>query len=356
MRLHSLAVMLLLATSTYAQGTASPALLHPAPYVSLVNVSHPFTPLEPNDTVQVSISFAARNGTVTVVQNGGAPYVMGTTDQSGFWSTTATETVQTIGDYVQYWYVNGVQLGANNPYLPDFPFAPALPSFTVFPLYTGSNDPGELPGAAYDTCNGSKSPTAFWAWEPVAYYSTSSYGLAVVGDAAEQWWEGPVPFTEGSEEVEDILVEDDSSLPSGTAGRTLLYNQTCDEQCYGSTDQCTGECLDDSAIYYVDILLNTPRINAIAAEMNVPGSAFATAIITHELGHALQLGDALPSLISGRCSEVKGVMYGFPVSQFSCGATSPTSSDLNELDAIYPWSPPYCPVGDDYCYYGVPCD
>ena len=82
--------MLLLATSTYAQGTASPALLHPAPYVSLVNVSHPFTPLEPNDTVQVSISFAARNGTVTVVQNGGAPYVMGTTDQSGFWSTTAT--------------------------------------------------------------------------------------------------------------------------------------------------------------------------------------------------------------------------------------------------------------------------
>ena len=65
--------------------------------VSLRNLSAPNTKLEVGNTVEVRITGAAPNGTVTVVENGGPPYTFGTTDLFGNWSVTAVEAANYVG-------------------------------------------------------------------------------------------------------------------------------------------------------------------------------------------------------------------------------------------------------------------
>lgn len=78
--------------------------------VKLRNVSHSGTQFEAGNIVEVAITGAVPSGTVTVIQNGGAPFVFGTTDSSGNWSITATESGSDVGSYSQSWFVDNVPM------------------------------------------------------------------------------------------------------------------------------------------------------------------------------------------------------------------------------------------------------
>lgn len=315
--------------------------------VSIRNVSYPFTPLEVGNTVEVRISGAAPLGTVTVVQNGNPPYTFGSTDASGSWSVQSVETSAYIGNYHQVWYVNGIEIPPANPdptYLPD---APRLPTFTVFANSLPSGVPPRT--SAINSC-GNTGPLAKWSWNPVGYDSTTSYGLVAVNEAMARWnsAQSKIPLQYSTVE-QDILIYDVSSLPGALAG-TANYSQGCNPTCYRYTNECTGVCLDTGAMYYSDILLNTTAINATANAMGASVTAFVTTTIAHEIGHSLLLDHSNPLSRVGRCSEVGSIMY--PTQTvFLCGVNSPTFRDTSGINSIYPSSPSYCPLGNNYCGY-----
>ena len=83
------------------------------------------------------------------------------------------------------------------------------------------------------------------------------------------------------------------------------------------------------------------------ADLNVPvyGTAFTLALVERRLEEF-----DLPEE-----AEFNTVKPGQKVEIISCGVTSPTPADVNEINTIYPTSPPYCTIGDNYCTHDVPC-
>lgn len=319
----------------FAQGT-----------VTLNNVSYPFTSIEVGNTVQVQITGAAPNGQVTVVQNGGAPYVFGTTDASGNWQVTATETAANIGDYQQLWYVNGV---AVTPWVapPYLGWAPTLPDFSVGTQQTPAS-PGVW-GDLVNTCGHDNSSTPVWGWNPVAYVSSTTYGVSAVNAAAQYWNNAETTVTlAGSTSVQDIDVFD-GTLPADEFGETESWGNGC-SPCYNQYDECNGACLNSSTIYYENITLNDSAINGTASYKGWASSSEATYTVVHEFGHSLQLDDV--DLNTGQCSEVGSVMTSIPE---LCGIFGPTSRDVATFNSVYPSSPGYCSIGGDYCD-GVSCN
>lgn len=338
MRLLSLFVCVCLSLSVASAQTGS---------VSLRNVSFPFTSLEVGNTVEVRITGAAPFGTVTVVQNGQPPYVFGTTNAFGDWSVQAVETQEYVGSYHQVWYVNGVEVPPANADSTYLPYAPRLPSFNVYSNSLPSGTPPVLASNQFNSC-GRPQATAFWRWTPVGYYSSTAFGNSAVATAISRWnsAQNKVPMQYSSSAL-DIWVYD-GSLPAGTYGATSLYTQGC-SPCYGYRNECNGTCMNSSALYYSDIILNAAAINAFSAAAGASAQNVASYIVTHELGHALQLDHSQPLIKNGRCSEVGSVMYESVNPAFFCGVISPTSRDVTAINSAYPSSPPYCPLGQNYC-------
>jgi hypothetical protein len=201
--------------------------------VTLSNLSHSYTHLEVGNVVRVQITGAAPFGTVTVVQNGNAPYTFGQTDGNGNWSTTSTETSDYVGSYNQVWYVNGVALSPNNPNTTYLPYAPTLPAFTVYANFTGTSCPVQSTQSA--GC-GASNNARHWIWSPVTYSSS----CAVFTSAITSWngIQGRISLSSDSSVRQDISISDDSGLP-GYSGITYSYGEDCGG-CYNLIDQCTG--------------------------------------------------------------------------------------------------------------------
>ena len=323
----------------YAQGT-----------VQLANVSFPYTSIEVGDYVRVTIAGAARYGTVTVVQNGGAPFNFGKTDASGHWSVMIEETEAYVGDYYQSWYVNGIAIAPNNGNRQLFPWAAALPSFSVAAGALPSSPP--ILGQVSESCGAPLNVTAKWAWTPVSWESTTSYGSSVPNAAAQNWnmAESKLELTYAPP-TEDILVEDSTILPSNVFGATELDSQGC-SLCYNDVDICNGSCLGPTAMYYADIFLNTSLINEYATALGAASSTIAAAVVTHELGHTLALGDLYPRY--GICSEDKRIMMSGGLLDL-CGVSAPTSRDVGAFNSVYTGSPGFCAPGKNVCYLGDSC-
>ena len=313
--------------------------------VSLSNTTHPYTQIEVGDTVKVSITGAAHNGTVTVVQNGNPPYVFGTTDANGNWTLNATETSVYVGSYTQIWYVNGVQLTPSNPNSTYLPWAPRLPSFQVFANFSGSNCSGQ--SVSGYSCMGNRYPAYRWLWTPVDFYSESSFAPASSIAAAANAWNWAQNAIELTNEglYADIIIYDVTSLPGNVNANTISYSFDCNDGCYGYTESCTGECLGPAAVWDVDIALNTPQITASAAYLNANLTNLTTMILTHEFGHALRLTDE--PVYNYTCSEAQSVMYPSSSVAWECGRTAPTSCDASGIHQVYPYGVVYCDPYDD---------
>lgn len=316
--------------------------------VSLRNVSYPYTAIEVGTTVEVKITGAAPNGTVTVVQNGAPPFTFGTTDAFGYWSVTATEGPENVGSFTQTWYVNGIPMTPDNPNNIWLPYAPRLPDFQVHANYTGPSCPGG-PGQSTAPTAGCGAPNnaRHWNWSPVTYKEISSVDSSAVTVPAGNWngIQSKLQLYNASNAL-DIWVYDSSEPP--LHADTLSYGGDCDSDCYNRVDQCTGLCFNAAAVNYVDIRLDIAHMNTAAEEhLDTTLAAFAPTVVAHELGHALRLGEVVPT--HGKCSEVQSIMYGSASVLWGCGVTGPTACDTSGINSVYPSAVPYCTPGGNYC-------
>jgi hypothetical protein len=323
----------------------------------LSNLTHLLTPIEVGNMVGISITGATPNAAVTVVQNGGAPFYMGQTDASGNWSVTATETASDVGSYSQRWYVDGVELGYNNPstYLLH---APALPFFSVYSNFTGTNcSPGQL--AAPSQC-GTGNSVYHWVWSPVTYASSSSAvsSSAVVSDA-QSWTnsaQGRISFSSDTRYRLDVAIFDDNGLDA--YGQTFFWGEDCNTNCYNKVEECTGACLNSAAVYYVDIHINPSRLAVLALAYTSSGVSTDTAYLAqlgveHELGHAILISHS--SAYTAVCSEVQDIMYPEPDIAWLCGLSTTNSCDTSAIYTVYPNAVGFCPsYVTPYCA-GVSC-
>lgn len=152
--------------------------------VRIRNVSFPHTALEVGNTVEVRIADATPFGTVTVIQGGAPPFIFGTTDGAGNWSTTQQETAEYVGTYNQTWYVNGIEIPPDNSHTLSA-HAPSLPVFQVFARYIGQNtlsprDPGV-------SCNGSTFAALRWTYKPLTWRNNSSISSQELSSAIQTW-------------------------------------------------------------------------------------------------------------------------------------------------------------------------
>lgn len=315
--------------------------------VSLQNVTHPFTKLQVNDFVRVNITGATPYGTVTVVQNGQAPHVFGSTDADGNWQITAEETIEFIGSYTQYWYVNGAALTPANPDPTMFAWAPALPNFSVAQKVLVSNNPVPLGSGQFNTCGAVPLSQVKWGKYPVAFRSIDGNYVSETQAAIAGWnnVQYRLPLAYSSYDY-DVAVVGGSALPSGVLGTTAVYTQGC-SPCYTRINQCNGGCLGASVMFGAVIDIGTANINQYASAMGVSAGELAVAVIAHEIGHALPLDHSNETYHI--CSEVKSLMYPQAVYLMSCGVTSPSPADAAVMTSLYSSSPPYCSIGGTWC-------
>jgi hypothetical protein len=270
------------------------------------------------------------------------------TNISGDWTSgIGQETQGTTGGYTQTWYVNGVALTPSNPDPDYFPFAPSLPFFAV----EGNVPPNSPPVLnSANTRGGNNNVTAKWIWTPVSYVSNTSYGGSVTDAAAQSWnLAQSTILLQSSSNVRNIWFNDDSTLPRGTYARTYSYTQGCNTTCYNQVDVCNGACADATALFHDDVYLNTSTINGSADALGWSHDTEATYTLAHELGHALQLGEA--TIYFGTCSETGSIMSAIAE---LCGVYAPSSSDINVFNSVYPVAPGYCTPGNNRCD-GTPC-
>jgi len=319
--------------------------------VTIRNVSHPNTHIEVGNVVEVDISGAAQFGTVTVVQNGGAPYVFGETDIDGSWTVTAAETGGNVGAYNQHWFVNGVEMTPLNADTNWFPYAPALPDFSVYANFTGTNDPPPSNGAGVSGC-GAPNNAQRWTWSPVTYDASGTFWSSASNSAASNWngAQSRLSFSSNTANRQDLSVTD--GTPGGGAyGATVTQGLDC-SPCYGYTNQCNNTCFSAAGVFHVVITLDSTEINGGASAWGVSTSTFAPPIVTHEFGHSLRMNH--PQVFNAVCSEVQSIMYPSGSVLFGCGVSAPTSRDAAVINSIYPSTVPVCPANqNNYCYVGV---
>ena len=325
--------------------------------VAIYNSSHPLTSIEVGDTVQISIEGAATNGTVTVVFDGGGPYFEGYTDGTGSFLVSTAETSYYKGAHAEYWYVDGAAMAPNNPNATYLPYAPALPSFTVYDNYFASNCPAQ--STSTSGCGTGNMPQ-HWIWTPVTFYSTSSMVSNSSASAEAGNWndvQSRIDLTNESDPL-DIWIYDVTSLPDNTDNAlTTTYGQDCNDPCYGYLDDCNGACANSASVYYVNIELNSTTIAARAPYLGLTTSEYAAVVLEHELGHALRLGHTTMNnyKVAVVCSEVQSVMYPSGTGLVGCDLTTPNSCDVGGIDAVYPSAPGYCTPGENVCTSQTSC-
>ncbi len=309
-----------------------------AGYVNLNNVSHPFTNIEVGDTVSIVITGAASNGTITVVQNGGSPVAIGTTNSFGNQTITATETSAqySVLPYTQTWYVNGVELSALNNSA-----GPTLPTFYVYANIDTDNCPSQ---STYNS-------TRHWIWTPVIYDSTSTD----IVTAASEWnyyVSDTIELSNDDSEYLDVFVTT-GSLPSGVLGSTVTLGQDSNGACLDTLDAC-GNCMTPAVMYLATITLDSTQIANLAETYGLDDDGLTTMLAAHEFGHALRLSDT--ETINGICSEVQSIMYQGALDAYECGVNLVTPYCDGEvgIPSVYP-DPvaSYCSYPDPYCGHGA---
>jgi len=313
--------------------------------VQVRNDSYPGTALEVGNTVGVYISGGTYNQEVTVVANGGSPFVYGNLDMTGAWSHQSL-IISGGGTSNQTWYLDGTPITPNNLSTTYFPKAPKLPGVLVYNNYVGSNCPGALSGAY---CGSGSA--AHWNYTPVAYCSTSTLLTSGNVNSDVSTWNSM---------SSNIQMSSNSYCPiwihNGSAGTdngiTRATSGTCTSCAGGYKDLCSivspFECIGGSGVYGAEIILDATNLAGAASAQGVSVATVATNTVMHELGHALRLADI--GVGDGKCSEVQSVMYGSLSVLRGCGVTAPTSCDSNELNVIYPTAPATCSaVGTNYC-------
>lgn len=156
-------------------------------------------------------------------------------------------------------------------------------------------------------------------------------------------------FTPANSSLDIWFFDDDQNVPEYAFAITQTDSQECDAPCYDQIDECTGVCMNSSAIYYVNILMSYSEINLAGPYYGASPEELASLIAAHELGHALRLAHAPP--LQHSCSEVQSVMYAGTLSvRLTCGVTAPNYfCDGNAVDALYASGVASCPEGGNYC-------
>jgi hypothetical protein len=326
--------------------------------VAITNVSKHNTALEVNNAVSAYIWGAPANKPVTLEYylNGNryGPYLWGTTLADGTYYTIGTVHTWDVGSWVEYWRVDGQLMTEVNQDDYYFPYAPSLPDFSVYNLYTGTNCPPQAHDGS--ACGGGINTALHWVFTPVSYKSYSSVApQATVNTAAANWnsiTNNRINLTSNLGIGIPMISVYDSSLDEGTLARTLAWAYNC-EACYNQYDICSGACLNAAAVWEVDIQLDNAQIAEWAGQYGTSAQTLAAVAVNHELGHALRLGH--PSIGPGKCSQVKSVTHPSVSLGWFCNVRTPQSScDGSSLASVYPASLPYCYPGYQYCN-GTPC-
>jgi hypothetical protein len=278
-------------------------------------------------------------------------YSVGNTDSSGnAMITSYASSVTSPTSFTEYWYVNGVgPLAVVNPNATYYPYAPALPTITVYPATTASN-PTAASTASY-ACGSTTSlvtgDATSWVVSPVQYYSTTSQVSDSVVQTQAGYWSGlgGAPQLTYSSSYVSVIIQDGSTANDAN-GQTFAYGGQC-SGCLGYTNNCNGGCTSAAWAWIVYINLSSSQISDTASAIGASDADIATVTVAHELGHALRLGHANPG--TGGCSWVQSLMFPSATVLWGCGVTTPTSLDSSALNGVYPSTPPYCEPAYNYC-------
>jgi hypothetical protein len=304
------------------------------------------------DYAIIMINGAAPGGTVVSYLN----TVMNTwptpVGSDGTWSTTALmRSTDAEKTYNETWWVNGVQLDPLNPNILWVPFAPILPTFTVYQNYEGLN----CPIASINTwacANGGTTSPSYWIWAPVEYSMTSGHPAIAPNSAADTaagLWNGAqqqITFAPETEEEDYQII----AAPGGVYGVTYVYGENCDTSCYDQIVVCSagpGQCANYAAIFYAETYLNIANMYGYESYTGINPTTFTNVTITHEMGHSLRIRDVTAK--NGICSEVQSIMYGSGSMLIACQMSAPTACDQAIISIIYPSPVTYCTPGDTYC-------
>ena len=198
------------------------------------------------DGVQLAITGAAAYGTVTLVETkNGSPYcpcpwTAGTTDGSGNFALTGTETDIHVAEYTEQWYVNGVAIG------------PLLDFEVVYkPDYI-------VPTSVNYTALGPRCPVS-WTWGieiDITYQIKNSSGQNVTTQTG-------IPF-----EPTELVSFDGGSLVGGDVGPVTGYSTSSKYATDGGVfhDVPVGACWNQGfhstidQTLYIEIGNATPQV------------------------------------------------------------------------------------------------
>ncbi len=269
--------------------------------VALINASHPFTALEPNDYAQVSIYNAAPNGEVDLCPcsvpgsnppvsgcDGNAPVCQlenyGQTDINGNWNSLLYYmSPATVQDWTEFWYVDGtaVPIAPRNS---ATPYAPTLPKFTVYPNYTASYCAAQ--STVPSICPGNGPGGEHWDFSPVPYYSqTTIISESTVDAAAKGWNSVQGKVTLGTGYYPAVYVYED--VPPGgvtSVGNTTIDANAC-SPCYDYIDVCTGSCFNAAGIWLANVAIYSSNAQTSATALGTTQANIEATAVAHELGH-----------------------------------------------------------------------
>ena len=265
----------------------------------------------PGDGYRISITGGLPGAAVTLAynQNNGnnvGNYSPGTTDGSGAFQLTGTESTNEIGTWMQTWYVGSPQVQAT-PTL-SFSVTPGCPS-----LVTGTP------------------PRLFWDttyWHYIGSMSTT--GITAAFNA----WMGvqsKISFASHTTDI-DIYISDATGDPDWL-GLTYTWDYANGgSQCNGHpSSSCGGLCANSSKVYYATIALNPIGISTSAGQWSVTTDTLITQTMSHEIGHVLGLNNHTDTL---DCAS-PSLMYVSALESLQCGFYTPTTCDANAVNNLY---------------------